>query len=861
MSEQRPEAYVGPRPFTAADRSLFFGRDLEAADLLALVKFHRVVLLYAQSGAGKSSLINTKIVPGLAASGYAPLPVVRVRGIPANDLSAGGNAFVSNIRYQLNGADSSGPPPFGTLLEAIGRASAHDLEQGPVLVIDQFEELFTSYQDRWAERSDLFRQLDDALAAKSTFRVLLSMREDYIAELDPLVWNLRNGIGARYRVELLRREQAVAAVKGPAATRGVSFDEKAADQLVDELSKINVEDKIEPVKGEYIEPVQLQIVCKRLWDRLPPTVDAITTEQLVKFGDANEALNEFYLAAVRNASEKERYPEKLIHLGCIQFVTASGTRGLVPLDGQVVGRLPVRVADSLVDQHFLRRESRSGALWYEISHDRLIKPVLDKKTRDEELRKLLHARELLDAALPHWKDERGFDKETFILVELREVEKDLILSDDELQFLTMNSIGAGCDIPAWTRRLRDRRPDVLQSILHNAAAQDDLQLRRNCATGLAEAESDSTDHELVRLAIDDADAETRRQAALAVAQADRPKLYDAVAAYLAGSRRRQSLTALAVIWDDNLMSQRTEHFSRLLASLHAIDKAALVLRLAAVRIGRRWPLIFYVGIIAAFFAGLYCGAARILPTAFLGTIIANMPEGIFIGIGAGLFQGMTGGVMWGLVTSVSLAIGWILFRSPGREWERYRVMTNVVFGILGGIVGGIGVVAEVWFMFSTPSKLGIHWILNGPPSLAECIYVTRYCSFYPVLGPAFGAGMGLAAAWLFKLSGWEQFLETYTTAEGAKAQRITNRRQASIRAFKVSARYSIITGVLLFASAILFEPFLFAPPALSTGESSVMMRVLGETFAVWIGNIGGAFGIAIALLIMRVGVNIAPYTD
>ena len=60
------QPYVGPRPFERKDQTLFFGRDREADDLLSLVVAYEAVLFYAQSGAGKTSLINAGLLPFLA---------------------------------------------------------------------------------------------------------------------------------------------------------------------------------------------------------------------------------------------------------------------------------------------------------------------------------------------------------------------------------------------------------------------------------------------------------------------------------------------------------------------------------------------------------------------------------------------------------------------------------------------------------------------------------------------------------------------------------------------------------------------------------------------------------------------------
>src|SRR5688572_32340664 len=81
MNGTKQTPYVGTRPFKTNESKLFFGRDREALDLLSLVISERLVLFYAQSGAGKSSLVNTKLIPGLIEEGeYEVLPIGRVKG-------------------------------------------------------------------------------------------------------------------------------------------------------------------------------------------------------------------------------------------------------------------------------------------------------------------------------------------------------------------------------------------------------------------------------------------------------------------------------------------------------------------------------------------------------------------------------------------------------------------------------------------------------------------------------------------------------------------------------------------------------------------------------------------------------------
>ena len=90
------EPYVGPRPFTLGDRERFFGRKDDTDEIVSLVMAYPVVLIYALSGVGKSSLVNAGLVPLLREEGYTVLPPARVEGVlPAGiEKSAIANEYV-----------------------------------------------------------------------------------------------------------------------------------------------------------------------------------------------------------------------------------------------------------------------------------------------------------------------------------------------------------------------------------------------------------------------------------------------------------------------------------------------------------------------------------------------------------------------------------------------------------------------------------------------------------------------------------------------------------------------------------------------------------------------------------------------
>ncbi|MBN8442883.1 hypothetical protein FG147_11070 [Thauera sp. UPWRP] len=99
--------YKGADSYQVEDSALFYGRNAESEQVVARILSSRFTLLHAQSGAGKTSLINARIIPGLEQRDWLP---VRIR--PENDpIAATRNA---TLRYLI-------PPPDAEVL-AIRRA-------------------------------------------------------------------------------------------------------------------------------------------------------------------------------------------------------------------------------------------------------------------------------------------------------------------------------------------------------------------------------------------------------------------------------------------------------------------------------------------------------------------------------------------------------------------------------------------------------------------------------------------------------------------------------------------------------------------------------------------------------------------
>ena len=399
--------FVGPVPFEREDADLFFGRAGEVRELVSRIVAHRVVVFYAPSGAGKTSLLNAGVLPILEDEDrFEILPPVRFSRIAAGD-DAGRNdvnVYVSTaVSCWSEGvaAASLATRPVVTLASFLAdRAATHDARGRRLpraVVFDQFEEIFTAYPEHWEQHEAFFEELAAALEADRYLRVVLSLREDYVAQLDPLLPLLPSH--ERFRLERLERDGAVEAVTGPVARAGRSFAPGVAEALVEDLRSLRVDvggDEPLEAPGEFVEPVQLQVVCRSLWSELPDDVEQITAEHVHTSGDVDEVLERFYDDAVRSAATAAHVREGRLRRWIEEaFITSVGTRSTVYQGQALTARLPNAAVEVLEDRHLIRAERRAGARWYELTHDRFIGPIQSANAHDRGRR----ARKRLQVAL------------------------------------------------------------------------------------------------------------------------------------------------------------------------------------------------------------------------------------------------------------------------------------------------------------------------------------------------------------------------------------------------------------------------------------------------------------------------------
>ena len=373
----------------------FFGREREARELLSLVVSERLVLFYAQSGAGKSSLINTRLIPQLEEAGFAVLPVCRVRGeLPPNVVHPR-NIFLFNLMLSLdqgqNTPDRFTQMSFSDFLAGLTSIDGQnyyysdestlddeDQYEGTpyVLIIDQFEELITTHSNCWQDREDFFLQVTEAMTVDPHLWIVLTLREDFVASLDPYAHFLPNHLRARFHLQRPTYEAALAAVQKPAELGGRPFAPDVAETLVDNLRQIRAPGWTEPQLGQYVEPVQLQVVCYQLWENLRECSNKQITQADLPLDYVSRALMQFYEAVVYKAAHQAGVSELTLRQWFeTNLITEANTRGTVYRGEHKTGGLRNEAADLLVSHYLLRTELRAGGTWYELTHDRFIDPI------------------------------------------------------------------------------------------------------------------------------------------------------------------------------------------------------------------------------------------------------------------------------------------------------------------------------------------------------------------------------------------------------------------------------------------------------------------------------------------------------
>lgn len=168
--------YAGLAAFQPEDSDRFFGRERLTGEVLAQVRERRFLAVFGPSGSGKSSLLRAGLVARARATGW---PVM---------LFTPGPHPVEECAIRL--AALTGEPPGALLAELRGdpatlhlRIRQATVDRSPdidtLIVVDQFEEVFTLCRDRDERDAFIALLIAATTAATGRTRVVLGVRADF----------------------------------------------------------------------------------------------------------------------------------------------------------------------------------------------------------------------------------------------------------------------------------------------------------------------------------------------------------------------------------------------------------------------------------------------------------------------------------------------------------------------------------------------------------------------------------------------------------------------------------------------------------------------------------------------------------
>lgn len=328
-----PRRYPGLKPFERSQSGVFHGRREDIQRLTNLILRERLVVLFAKSGIGKTSLLQAGVAPELERQDFVP---VFLRADKTNAPLLDTIGAVLENDPQMAGHDRTGEHPGEkqSLWEQMKRLEfdLNGLPATPVLVFDQFEEVFTlahseESRNRFLSeladlanetmpeglRTNLLKQFQEGKVDVDTMqwwekqpevRVVLSIRSDFLHLIDGMSARIPGILRNRYQLQPLDREKARTAIVQPAQAEGsflsppFEYSETALLGIIDFLaghSATETADEAGTVQGmikkDEIETVNLQIVCQDIEEKIIDEQKPECFEVTPEFYGAKEGLS------------------------------------------------------------------------------------------------------------------------------------------------------------------------------------------------------------------------------------------------------------------------------------------------------------------------------------------------------------------------------------------------------------------------------------------------------------------------------------------------------------------------------------------------------------------------------------------
>jgi len=423
--------YPGTKPFTAENKSLFFGRNDEIESLYKFIKVDTLTVLYGKSGLGKTSLLNAGVIP-----------------LFINNQNSNDKNFPFSIRFgtwtenkketpvEITKFFTSSNIPETNFLNEIVKddgslwyflkkqqidnclkpCKVSETLQGLtscfLLFFDQFEELFTypaeqindfknqisdllnsRIPQKFRTKIQIFLEENENFLTKEQLQLLykpidvkivMSIRNDRMSELDKISDAVPNILQRLYELKPLTIKDAETAITKPANLPDSEEIKFISPQFKYEKTALkNVLNFLSNDKKQSVESNQLQILCQ--------FCENIIIEKAKNNNSANHEITNSDLGNIKDIFTNH-YNNILLKITDFEerkkaqiFIeeTLIQENRRISLDKVIcLKHISETTLNLLVDNRLIRPEINTvQGISYELSHDTLIEPILVVKQK------------------------------------------------------------------------------------------------------------------------------------------------------------------------------------------------------------------------------------------------------------------------------------------------------------------------------------------------------------------------------------------------------------------------------------------------------------------------------------------------
>jgi len=468
LDKNRP--FLGLETYTEQHKQLFGGRDTEIARLASLVERFPVNVVYGKSGSGKSSLLQAGLIPKLRKNFYRTVYVrlnfADQKVSPLAQLKNAMSEFINHIdTTALQNIDIDKL----SLWEFFSTVEINNGMVSPVIILDQFEEIFTIGKQNTDGVNELIEELqclvenrlpknlfDKELAysqKERKYRIIFALREDYLAHLMGLQSKMPELRRSGFRVTQMKAADAVQSIMQ--AGKGL-IEMNTARAIVDKLPESSDTETIELSTNDYaeqtgekekvIEPFLLSLFCYQLNERRIDAQMPQITDQLVAQADVSGIVATHYDNSFRftdTKTDETVYADELKKAIENELITQEGYRKL-EYAGSLTAkyRLNPEHIDTLVDKRIIRKTILNNLDYIELIHD-VLAPIVQtardvRHEREEEARAEFERQEELRISYERIQKEK-IEREKLELFNLK-INKLLVNSKELLKLILEDEI-------------------------------------------------------------------------------------------------------------------------------------------------------------------------------------------------------------------------------------------------------------------------------------------------------------------------------------------------------------------------------------------------------------------------------------